>query len=280
MGRTFTPAVTANPVVVHPTESHDDMYPQYPCWSYENAWDPDSDAFFKDAVYEDFVSVLPLEPITPVDSSDGSTGSSGRDTPAELYPTYGQISPSAQDVSRWLQTTSSSSEATPFDGLIPIPTPRRHSTSERRRSFSQTPNTISTVFERLHTHHQVGRARVSQHLTAFVPDGGDSNTDVPVSLRPAVSVRTSEITPIQLPSSHPRSAVLQRQLMRTVTPPPAPMPSVPLPIMTPSGGSLQPSPPPSVSPRIYNWTMDRYSSPESPTAPVRIRVAPARWPVY
>ncbi|KAI0255946.1 hypothetical protein BJV78DRAFT_1279153 [Lactifluus subvellereus] len=280
MGRTFTPAVTAAPVIVDPTESHDDMYPHYPCWSYENAWDPDSEAFFKDAVYEDFVPVLPLEPITPVDSSDGSTtGSSGRDTPAELPPAPGQVSPSGQDVSRWLQFASPSSDTTAFDGFLPLPTPRRHSTSELRRGAPQSPAMSSAAFERLHAR-QLSRARVAQHFAALLPDG-DSDMVAPASLRPAVSVHTSEITPIQLPSSHPRSAALQRQiLLRSTTPPPAPMPSVPFPIMSPSGEALQPSPPPSVSPRIYNWTTAAHPAPESPTVPSRMRVAPARWPVY
>jgi hypothetical protein len=284
MGRTFSPAVTAPPVVVDPTESHDDMYPQYPCWSYENAWDPDSEAFFKDAVYEDFVSALPLEPVTPVDSSDGSSNeSSGRDTPAELPPFSGQTPPSGQDVNRWLQGTSPSSDTTAFDGFLPRSTLRRHSTSEPRRGASQAHGTISPAFERLHSH-QVNRTRVAQAFTPFVPDGdyGDSDADVPVSLRPAVSVRTSEITPIQLPSSHLQSTVSQSQpqLVRTITPPPAPLPSVPLPIISPSGETLQPSPPPSVSPRIYNWTISPYPAPESPTVPSRRRVALARWPVY
>jgi hypothetical protein len=275
MGRTFAPAVTATPVVVDPTESH----PQYPCWSYENAWDPDSDAFFKDAVYEDFVSVLPLEPVTPVDSSDGSSiESGGRDTPAELPPVSGQIPPSSQDVNRWLQGTSPSSDTTAFDGFLPLSTLRRHSASELRHALSQSHGTISAAFERLHRR-QVNRTRVAQPNSPFVPDG-DSDADVPVSLRPAVSVRTSEITPIQLPSSYLQSAVSQPQLVRTVTPPPAPLPSIPLAVVSPSGETLQPSPPPSVSPRIYNWTIAAYPAPESPTVPSRMRVAPARWPVY
>lgn len=279
MGRTFTSAVTSGPVIVDPTESHDDMHPHYPCWSYENAWDPDSDAFFKDAVYEDFVPALPLEPITPVDSSDGSTtGSSDRDILAGLPPASGQMSPSGRDVSRWLQGSSPSSDTTAFDGFLPLPSPRRHSTSELRRGAPQSHPMSSAAFERLHAR-QLSRARVAQHFTAFLPDG-DSDVDAPVSLRPPVSVRTSEITPIQLSSSHPRPAALQRQiLLRSVTPPPVPMPSVPLPIMSPSGEALQPSPPPSVSPRIYNWTA-AHPAPESPTVPSRMRVAPARWPVY
>jgi hypothetical protein len=38
----------------------------------------------------------------------------------------------------------------------------------------------------------------------------DSDADAPVSLCPGVSVRTSKITPIQLPSSHQRTAILDR----------------------------------------------------------------------
>jgi len=280
MGRTFSPAVTATPVIVGPVESPDEMYPHYSRWSYENAWDPDSDAFFKDAVYEAPVPALPLEPVTPVESSDGSSlDSSGRATPAELPPIPGQISPLNQDMELWFDNPSPVGGITPaIDGLPPLPAQRRHSTSELR-SVAPQPDFVSSVaLLRFYN-----RARGSQHFSASVTDG-DSDTDAPVSLRPGVSVRTSEITPIQLPSSHPRAAIsvaLQHpRLTRPLTPPPASTSSGLVPTTTPSGEAMQPSPPPSVSPRIYNWTAAAHSAPESPTMPTRIRVTPARWPVY
>jgi hypothetical protein len=284
MGRTFSPAVTATPVIVGPVESHDEMYPHYPPWSYENAWDPDSDAFFKDAVYEAPVPTLPLEPITPVESSDGSMpslDSSGRATPAELPPVPGQISHLNQDMELWFEPTAVASNPSAIDGLPPLPVPRRHSTSELRSAMPQPPFVSSAAFERIYAR-QFNRARGSQHMT-----DGESDTDAPVSLRPGVSVRTSEITPIQLPSSqshHPRTAIsaaLQRpRLARPLTPPPAATTSNPVMTTTPSGEAVQPSPPPSVSPRIYNWTAAVHSAPESPPMPTRFRVNPARWPVY
>ena len=287
MGRTFSPAVAAAPVIVGPVESHDEMYPHYPRWSYENAWDPDSDAFFKDAVYEAPVPALPLEPITPVESSDGSSlDSSGRATPAELPPVPGQISPSNQDMELWFEgTLPSSTNTAAIDGLPPLPAPRRHSTSELRSVVPQPPFVSSATFERFYAR-QFNRARGSQqYFSALVADG-ESETDSAVSLRPGVSVHTSEITPIQLPSSHPRAAVpvaLQHPLLlRSLTPPPASEPASPgpVPTTTPGGDAMQPSPPPSVSPRIYNWTAAARSAPESPTLPSRLRVTPARWPVY
>lgn len=292
MGRTFSPAVVAAPLIISPVESHDEMYPHYARWSYENAWDPDSDAFFKDAVYEAQVPALPLEPITPVESSDGSSlslDSSGRATPAELPPIPGQISPLNQDMELWFEGTSPSGN-TPaaVDGLPPLPTPRRHSTSELRSAVPQPPQFVSSVaFERFYAR-QFNRARggSSQHISALVAD--ESEGGAPVSLRPGVSVRTSEITPIQLPSSHPRTAVsapLQHPLLlRSRTPPPAASASAsspgPVPTTTPGGEAMQPSPPPSVSPRTYNWGTPAHSAPESPTLPSRLRVTPARWPVY
>ena len=278
MGRTFSPAVTATPVIVGPVESHDEMYPR---WSYENPWDPDSDAFFKDAVYEAPVPTLPglpLEPITPVESSDGSSlGSSGRATPADLPPIPGQISPSLQDMELWFDPVA-------VDRLPPFPPPRRHSTSELQSAVPQPHFVSSATFERFYAH-QLNRTRGSQHISALVTDG-ESDMDAPVSLRPGVSVRTSEITPIQLPSSqsHPRtatSAALQHPgLARPLTPPPAATISNPVITTTPGGEAVQPSPPPSVSPRIYNWTASAHSAPESPPMPTRFRVNPARWPVY
>jgi len=144
------------------------------------------------------------------------------------------------------------------------------------------------TFERFYAR-QFNRARGSrQHFSALVADD-DSDSDSAVSLRPGVSVHTSEITPIQLPSSHPRTAVpvaLQHPLLlRSLTPPPPPPASEsttpgPVPTTTPGGEAMQPSPPPSVSPRIYNWTAAARSAPESPTLPSRLRVTPARWPVY
>lgn len=284
MGRTFSSTVTTAPVVISPGDSHDEIYPHYTRWSYENSWDPDSDAFFKDAVYEAVVSSIPLEPITPVDSSDdSSSASSGRGTPAELPPVPGQVLPSDHEVNRWLDGTSPSNDATAaLDGLPPLPTPRRHSTSEPRRRSTQSLGVSPAAFERFHAR-RLSRARVVQYLPAFVPDS-DSDTDAPASVHPGVSVRTSEITPIQLPlSHHPRGALQHTLPLRPVTPPPAPAQSVPIPAMTPNGDALQPSPPPSVSPRIYNWSVNAYSAvpaPESPTVPSRIRVPPARWPVY
>jgi hypothetical protein len=284
MGRTFSLTVSAAPVVISPGDSHDEIYPHYTRWSYENAWDPDSDAFFKDAVYEAVVSSPPLEPMTPIDSSDdSSSASSERGTPAELPPAPGQILPSDHEVNRWLDGTSPSNNAAALDGLPPLPTPRRHSTSEpRRRPTTQSVGVSPAAFERFHAR-RLSRARVVQYLPAFVPDS-DSETEAPASARPSVSVRTSEITPIQL-SHHPRgtiSAAVQHIPLRPVTPPPAPVQSVPFPAMTPNGDAVQvqPSPPPSVSPRIYNWSINTHTAPESPTVPSRLRVPPARWPVY
>jgi len=291
MGRTFSPAVTTTPVIVGPVESHEEMLPHYPRWSYENAWDPDSDAFFKDAVYEAPVPTLPLEPITPVESSEGSSlGSSGRATPADLPPIPGQISPlnqdmALQDMELWFDPAAVASDPPAIDGLPPLPAPRRHSTSELRSAVLQPHLMSSAAFERFYTR-QFNRARGSQHFSTLVTDG-ESDTDAPVSLRPGVSVRTSEITPIQLPSSqsHPRTAIsaaLQHPgQARPVTPPPADTTSNTVPTTTPSGEAVQqPSPPPSVSPRIYNWTAAAHSAPESPPMPTRFRVNPARWPVY
>ena len=282
MGRTFSPAVTAAPVVISPGDSHDEIYR----WSFEKAWDPDSDAFFKDAVYEAIVSPTPLEPMTPIDSSDdSSSASSGRGTPAELPPVPGQVLPSDHEVNRWLDGTSPSNASTAaLDGLPALPTPRRHSTSEPRRRSTQSLGVSPAAFERFHAR-RLSRARVVQYLPAFVPDS-DSETDAPASVRPGVSLHTSEITPIQLPGSHHSrgaiSTVYQPPVsLRPVTPPPAPMQSVPISaMMTPNGDALQPSPPPSVSPRIYNWYNNFHPAPESPTVPSRIRVPPARWPVY
>jgi len=295
MGRTFSPTITSAPVIVDPDDSHDGMYPHYPRWSYENAWDPDSDAFFKDAVYEAVVPALPLEPVTPVESSDGSSvDSSGRGTPAELPPVPGQISPSNQEMELWLDGASTGSNAA-TTSLPPLPTPRRHSTSEIRRGAPLPHFVSSAAFERFYNR-QLNRARDSQRFPALPTTDGDPDADgPPVSSRPvpgvSVSVRTSEISPIQLPSSQSRAAIslaLQQQQQhptpaRPHTPPPASTPSVTVTVLstpTPGGEALQPSPPPSVSPRIYNWTAAVQSAPESPTLPSRIRVTPARWPVY
>jgi hypothetical protein len=271
------------------------MYPHYPRWSYENAWDPDSDAFFKDAVYEAFVPALPLEPVTPVESSDGSSlDFSGRGTPAEMPPVPGQISPSTRDMELWLESASTGSNVAAVSSLPPVPTPRRHSTSELRRGVPPQPHFVSSAaFERFYTR-QLNRARDSQQqqqqqrFPAMATDG-DSDADAPVTLRPeGVSLHTSEIYPIQLPSSQSRAAIsiaLQQQrhhphLARPITPPSTSPPSVQVLSATPGREVMQPSPPPSVSPRIYNWTAAAHSVPESPTLPPRIRVTPARWPVY
>ena len=227
---------------------------------------------------------FPWSPSPPVESSDGSMpslDSSGRATPAELPPVPGQISHLNQDMELWFEPTAVASNPPAIDGLPPLPVPRRHSTSELRSAMPQPPFVSSAAFERIYAR-QFNRARGSQHMT-----DGESDTDAPVSLRPGVSVRTSEITPIQLPSSqshHPRTAIsaaLQRpRLARPLTPPPAATTSNPVMTTTPSGEAVQPSPPPSVSPRIYNWTAAVHSAPESPPMPTRFRVNPARWPVY
>lgn len=281
MGRTFSSTVTAAPVVISPGDSHDEIYPHYTRWSYENAWDPDDDAFFKDAVYEAIVSPTPLEPMTPIDSSDdSSSASSGRGTPAELPPVPSQVLPSDHEVNRWLDGTSPSDAAAALDGLPPLPTPRRHSTSEPRHRTTQSLGETTAAFERFQAR-RFSRARVVQYLPAFIPDS-DSETEAPASAHPGVSVHTSEITPIQLPLRGAISTLYPPTFpSRPVTPPPpAPLQSAPIPVMTPNGDAVQLSPPPSVSPRIYNWSINTHPVPESPTVPSRIRVPPARWPVY
>jgi len=72
--------------------------------------------------------------------------------------------------------------------LPPLPTPRRHSTSDLRRGPpSQLRFVSSATFERFYIRRscQLNRARSSQHLPVLVNDG-DSDMDAPMSLRPGV----------------------------------------------------------------------------------------------
>ena len=109
----------------------------------------------------------------------------------------------------WFEGAAHGANLAVVDGLPPLPTLCRHSTLELQRGPpSQLCFVSSAAFERFYIRRsrQPNRARGPQHLPALVNDG-DPDMDAPVSQHPDVSVCTSEIMPIQLPSSHPGTAL-------------------------------------------------------------------------
>ncbi|KAI0044815.1 hypothetical protein FA95DRAFT_213556 [Auriscalpium vulgare] len=300
MGRTLSSASRpAIATVVSPAP--DAHIPSYANWSYQNAWDPDSDEFFEDAVYEAFL--IPGEPITPVASSDGSSASSsGRGTPTGAPPPLGEDS-SNDAFLHWV------TRMVP-DSLLasrpPPQSPGAHLSRPRSQSAATAP--LVGVDEEMVSHYAARydivsqaalermearqRSRmVSYTASAVAPEGTDAEVELGdgpgLVLRdyavPSAGLRqwqarvsTSDITPIQLPSVAAHTAFVA--LQRPSTPPAAP---IPIPRTPDALDGISLSPPPSVSPHVYRWPDALRGQPAaSPSIQTRARVGPARWPMY
>ena len=130
----------------------------YPHWSYENAWDPHSDAFFKDAVYEAPVPTLPLE-YHPSREQRWLHAiprlKRARHTCRTAPRSWANLAFKSGHGAVVRRPTAVASSPSAIDGLPPLPVPRRHSTSELRSAMPLS----SAAFERIYAR-QFNRARV------------------------------------------------------------------------------------------------------------------------
>ena len=231
------PAVRVEPEPQHPPLQR---------WSYWNAFDPDADEFFEndDAVYEAFIDpasrvLLPTDasiPVVDVDvSSSSEASSSGRGTPMEVEdtdeddarPRVRRVTTGGIRVSRFA-AIDAALQASRRDG-----TPARYRIPEEEEA----PRTPEPEPERA-------------PRTPAAPEA-----------RP--SVRERVVTYLDYPeepSRSPSPSPEQLRVLRTIPSRPV-RPSTPPAQMTPL---FAPSPPPSVTPRLYSWSTLTAPAPASP----------------
>ncbi|CDO69339.1 hypothetical protein BN946_scf184746.g20 [Trametes cinnabarina] len=255
------PAVRVQPEPQHP--SHDK-------WSYDNAFDPDADEFFEndDAVYEAFIdpgqqiqlpgssfppaAVLAAEPISSPSSSEASSSDRGSPTvpfPVHMFPT--DLRPATYDALR----------ASNDDTRLPPPTPRDPALDAQIDAVRGLPSDQRVdYYLSMIEHMEVARQRQADERQRRLENLRET--------RPRMRDMIPDHLP--LPQHQPRSAT------------PEPVPATPRPStppMQPASVSLSPSPPPSVTPRLYSWTTfpATIPPPGSPLSNRGARVSVARF---
>ena len=237
--------------------------PQHPAlqkWSYWNAFDPDSEEFFnnEDAVYEAFIDpadripvavARPVSTVIDVESTSSSEPSSGRGTPMQE---------DADDIAR----------------------PRVHRITTggiRIPSTTTVPDAALGGLPR-----EASMVRLISNLTeAIVAATGPSSTPEPAPIeirqetRPPIRERV--VTYLDLPEEEEE----EEEASRTPSPEPdiRAMRSFPATPVRPSTPPAQvtplfvPSPPPSVTPRLYSWSTLTGSGSPLPASPLTNRDA-------
>ncbi|KAI0349564.1 hypothetical protein OH77DRAFT_1225096 [Trametes cingulata] len=244
---TRQPAVRVQPEVQHPT---------YEKWTYANAFDPDSDEFFdnEDAVYEAFIDPgqqiqLPASPATGVtmlessasSSSSASAGtSSGRGSPMEVV-----------DLARFEAEARAAGMRVLDDTRLPVPTPRNPVLDAQLEAGRRLP----------------AQERYQYYVSLIEGNQTRQRQRQREETRP--SVRDRIPTYLDLPQEESRSPSPETVVLHD---PPTPVrPSTP-----PSHGSAflaSPSPPPSVTPRLYTWTTFPSATVPPPASPLTNRGA-------
>lgn len=274
-------------------------------WSPKDSFDPDSDEFFANAVYEAFLPPpSPMSPMSPASLS--SEAASDRASSRDLSP------PLFRDISMESQPS----------GIVSGEAQHGHDAPPRPRRFIHRMSTGGLAPRRLTDSATRTYRPLARVPTPDTEDSDDEHENQPAQLElsvpaPFTRLRTSSINPIPLPSatsrptptphfgnlreeptlehhssSHLAPPELPASMVQPVTPPqalrelfasePISIPRTPhhrqnsysaqvTPGYAGSPGLLMdPSPPPSVTPRLYSWTsadaLPSLRVPESPSA--------------
>ncbi|KAI1791780.1 major facilitator superfamily domain-containing protein [Ganoderma leucocontextum] len=258
-GALRVPAVRVEPEPQHPTVEK---------WTYWNAFDPDSDEFFDndDAVYEAFIDPadriqLPADPTEPpaeaIDvSSSSEASSSGRGTPMEV------VDDIDTQTNRMMTVTMQDLESrTRIMRALDLPLPRN--------------SALDAAID-------VGRGLPAEERVTYLRsllDRTDSDRERAQEPRAQAEARSA------LREREPTYLDWPQEDSRPTTPEPAggaraSVPVTPVRPSTPPAQAAQatplfisPSPPPSVTPRLYSWATISASGPAVPTSPLTNRGA-------
>lgn len=279
--------------------------PSYRKWSEEHPFDPESEEFFNNAVYEAFLQ--PGSPISPMSPASLSTASSSeRASSRDLSPPH--FRDTQEDQPSGVVSGESNGHVQEHDA------PRRR--APRRSTGGHVPTRLLATRSATRTNIRTYRPLFAESDS---DDEHENNPAEPAPL-PLPRLRTSSITPIPLPlvglrtrsglasarphddvtpwprSTHHLAPSDADTLIQPITPPqalrelfaetepsfiastPVHAGAIPIPL-TPStpaantslaGTMISPSPPPSVTPRLYSWTgaeaLPSMRIPESPSA--------------
>ncbi|VDC03442.1 unnamed protein product [Peniophora sp. CBMAI 1063] len=230
----------------------------YPTWSYDAAFDPDSEEFFADAVYEAVVNPIQQAPapLSPIESASASSSDSGRISPDadadsldnDSMPPLDVLDdvPGAalrrvqQDVESltWLARVPTDAHDVP---AAPRPAPATVNI-QRARSISDAPNPQS--YQRYIAHARAG------WLNAVAGRGYALVPPPPIRDEPAAPAEPERIDEHRLfytgEYATERPSTPPRQYEYTAT-------------QTPGSGVLRtPSPPPSVTPHAFTYSFARH----------------------
>ncbi|CCM02521.1 uncharacterized protein FIBRA_04623 [Fibroporia radiculosa] len=282
MGRPlFSQTHRAPAVRIEPEQS----LPACEKWSYWNAFDPDSDEFFErgDAVYEAFVdpahasaeigAQIALAPPTLIDvstSSSSSEGSSsGRQSPADDREDLSveEIDLALRSRGGWVQRSRAA------DDEEGSPNTTQTTSDYSRLESPRTPVDAMDVMQRRWASHMADSYTRNRTASSASPRPVGQRALSPTSPdeSPRVSRQTDMLEPVRqvLPLTFPHTipGIPRSRGM------PAPQPSTPDRPTTPpsrfAGFYQSPSPPPSVTPRLYSWSArsPMLSTPTSPVPP-------------
>ncbi|KAJ7224137.1 hypothetical protein GGX14DRAFT_557028 [Mycena pura] len=228
----LAPAIRVEPEAVCP----------YDKWSAYNRFDPDADEFFEGAVFEAFLADQLELPVAVSDSGSGySDSDSGRDSPLpELSPRPARMNPI------WDRLTDESAVAAhqPVDDDL---------LDDITDYASTVPNALPGGSESVPIHATADRPR-SVPITVYFPSTALSPSPEPTLAAPSTpSPRRFSVPPISIPAEP--STPNMESPVSPITPP----------AVYTHVSMMTPSPPPTVTPRIYMW--GRTHTPASPGSP-------------
>lgn len=225
------PAIRVQPESVSPDPAR---------WSVSNPFDPDSDEFFQNAVYETFMDTGEIDRLEhPVVVSDSSSESSdsGRDSPLQLEDPSPPIRMSAIWDQLVDETAASADAALALDELADDV------------SYTRT-DTDDVVAIRATADPERVRPVVLH------PPSSLRNSTTATDLERANAPRRVSVPPISIPAE-PSTPGTESPTSSSPTTPPAVYTHMQL---------MTPSPPPTVTPRIYVWDT-RIHAPATPGSP-------------
>ncbi|TFK48567.1 hypothetical protein OE88DRAFT_1737809 [Heliocybe sulcata] len=275
--RDSAPAVRVEPEPVYPT---------YGKWTQWNAFDPDSDEFFEsdDAVYEAFVDPADLQP-----REEGSTSSRSA-SPTVVTAGHTDVGvvvlqDDVSDVSSGSSEGTASGRESPMEGVSQeeervetsasptedyVPVVVRVPVNQRADSPAGELTRTRGLYDGREPAHVYRPGEDVSHFSNMYNFALQSR-GTPEARSPTIdrttTTRTSDIIPIFVHGPHEQPS----------SPPATPRrpPSTPRVLRTPFS-PLTPSPPPTVTPRLYHWSGPSVSIPTSPSPAPILRNPSAR----
>ncbi|KAF9006164.1 hypothetical protein BDQ17DRAFT_1352880 [Cyathus striatus] len=246
-------------------------------WSVTNPFDPDSDEFFSNAEYEAFIDPVQFasqqsqgESLVVVDGPSDTSSSENSPTDAVSPMAIGPDDPAVLldhsfTATEWQQLLETDSAESELLRDRPYPTSRRALSilAQRSASSGQSTEQNNATIEALRVNRPRSLSLLPPSLPTSIRNAGAAESNAASSPLSPIIIRPANLTPLNIPVN--------------VSSTPSPMtPETPSPSTSSAQTSqftpmqmITPSPPTTVSPRVYSW--QRHAIPAIPTSPTLAR---------